>query len=124
VRVRIDDGEWRTGPVYNVSIANGRYFGGGMKVAPDARLDDGALELVRMGDMGLGYLLRHGKDLYSGAHVNLDRISTARVRSVDAETTDGREVLLDVDGEQPGRLPARFEIVPRALSVRAPELPS
>jgi YegS/Rv2252/BmrU family lipid kinase len=124
VRVRVDDGEWHSGPIYNVSIANGRFFGGGMKVAPHARLDDGALELIRFGDMNLIDLLRDGKDLYTGRHLALDKVSTAQVRSVEAEPADGREVLLDVDGEQPGRLPARFEIVPRAITVRAPELPS
>ncbi len=123
VRIRVDDGEWRTGLVYNVSIANARYFGGGMKVAPDALLHDGALDLVRFGDMGLWDLLRDGRDLYSGRHLALAEVSTAKIRSLDAESVDGREVLLDVDGEQPGRLPARFEVVPAALLLRAPELP-
>jgi diacylglycerol kinase (ATP) len=124
VRVRTDEGEWRTGPIYNVSVANGRFFGGGMKVAPEARLDDGALELIRFGDMGLFDLLRDGMDLYSGRHVELAKVSTARVRTVEAEPADGAEVLLDVDGEQPGKLPARFEILPSAIALRAPELPS
>ncbi|MEO6951944.1 MAG: diacylglycerol kinase family protein [Polyangia bacterium] len=123
VRIRVDDGEWKTGPVYNVSLANARFFGGGMKVAPEALLHDGLLELVRFGDMGLWDLIRDGRDLYSGRHVDLAEVSTGKVRSLDAESLDGREVLLDVDGEQPGRLPARFEIVPAALLLRAPELP-
>jgi diacylglycerol kinase (ATP) len=124
VRLRVDDGEWQSGLVYNLSVANGRFFGGGMKVAPAARLDDGALDLVRFGDMGLSDLLRHGLDLYSGRHLDLAEVSTARVRVVEAEPTDRQEVLLDVDGEQPGRLPARFEVLPRALLLRAPELPA
>ena len=124
VRMRVDGGEWRTGPIYNVSVANARFFGGGMKVAPGALLDDGALDLVRFGDLGLADLLRHGLDLYSGRHLDLAEVSTAQVRTVEAEAADGREVLLDVDGEQPGRLPARFEIIPRAIALRAPELPA
>lgn len=123
VRVRVDGGEWKSGPIYNVSIANARFFGGGMKVAPDARLDDGYLELVRFGDMGLSDLLLNGKDLYSGRHLALKEVSTAKVRSVEAEAADGREVLIDCDGEQPGRLPARFDVLPAALRLRAPELP-
>ena len=123
VRVRIDGGEWLTGPIYNVSLANGRYFGGGMKVAPEALLDDGLLELVRFGDMGLSDILLHGKDLYSGKHLDLKEVSGSRVHSVEAESVDGREVLLDVDGEQPGRLPARFDILPRAIRLLSPELP-
>jgi YegS/Rv2252/BmrU family lipid kinase len=124
VRVRVDGGPWVSGPIYNVSLANGRYFGGGMKVAPDARLDDGALDFVRFGDLGLIDLVRHGLDLYSGRHLDLAEVTTARVRTLEAESLDGREVLLDVDGEQPGRLPARFEVLPAAISLRAPELPS
>ncbi len=124
VRVRVDEGPWRSGPIYNVSIANGRYFGGGMKVAPQARLDDGAFEVVRFGDMGLRDLLVDGLDLYSGKHVDLAEVSTARACTVEAESLGPREVLLDVDGEQPGRLPARFSILPGALMLRAPELPS
>ena len=124
VRLRIDDGEWLTGTIYNVSVANGRYFGGGMKIAPDALLDDGALELIRIDDIGFAYLLRHGLDLYSGRHVDLAKVKTSRVHSIEAEAVGGREVLLDVDGEQPGRLPARFEIVHKAISLRAPELPA
>ena len=123
VRMRVDEGEWKTGPIYNVSVANARYFGGGMKVAPEALLHDGLLELVRFGNMGLWDLIRDGRDLYSGQHVELAEVSTGKIRSLDAESLDGREVLLDVDGEQPGRLPARFEIVPAALLLRAPELP-
>jgi YegS/Rv2252/BmrU family lipid kinase len=124
VRLRSDGGDWRTGPIYNVSIANARFFGGGMKVAPEARMDDGLLELITFGDMGLVDLLKDGLDLYSGRHVELAKVSTTRVRAVEAEAADGREVLLDIDGEQPGRLPARFEIVPAALALRAPELPA
>ncbi len=124
VRVRIDGGDWLTGPIYNVSLANGRFFGGGMKVAPHALLDDGKLDLVRFGDMGLSDLLRHGMDLYSGKHLDLSEVSASRVNAVEAESADGREVLLDVDGEQPGRLPARFEVLPGAISLRAPELPT
>jgi diacylglycerol kinase (ATP) len=123
VRVRVDGGEWKIGPIYNVSIANARFFGGGMKVAPDALLDDGVLDFVRFGDMGLLDIVRDGMDLYSGKHVELAEVSTAKVTSVEAEAADGREVLLDVDGEQPGRLPARFDVIPGAIHLRAPELP-
>ena len=94
---------------------------GGAEVEP-GRI--GALDLVRFGDMGLLDLLRDGLDLYSGKHLALKEVSTAKVRSVDAEAADGREVLLDVDGEQPGKLPARFEVLPAAIMLRAPELPA
>jgi YegS/Rv2252/BmrU family lipid kinase len=119
VRLTLDGGPAREGRIYNVAVANGRYFGGGMKVAPDAALDDGMFDVVTMGDFGFSDLLLRGLDIYTGRHVSNPKVSVARARRVDADSSDGGEVLLDVDGEQPGRLPATFELLPGALKVRA-----
>ncbi|HZS42220.1 MAG TPA: diacylglycerol kinase family protein [Polyangia bacterium] len=119
VRLLLDDTPARDGKIYNVAVANGRYFGGGMKVAPDASLDDGLFDVVTMGDMGMGDLLLRGLDIYSGKHLKNPKVSLHRARRVEAQPLDGAEVLLDVDGEQPGRLPATFELVSNVLKVRA-----
>jgi diacylglycerol kinase family enzyme len=58
--------------------------------------------------------------LYDGTHLRLPNTTVLRGTVVEAEPLDGEPVLLDVDGEQPGRLPARFTILPGALRVRAP----
>jgi diacylglycerol kinase (ATP) len=119
VHLKLDGGTEREGRIYNVAVANGRYFGGGMKVAPDAALDDGLFDVVTMGDFGFGDLLLRGLDVYSGKHVTNPKVSVARAKKVEARASNGTEVLLDVDGEQPGRLPATFELLPGALKVRA-----
>jgi YegS/Rv2252/BmrU family lipid kinase len=119
VRLTLDGGIERSGRIYNVAVANGRYFGGGMKVAPDAALDDGYFDVITMGDFGFGDLLLRGLDVYSGKHVTNPKVSVARARKVVATADGSDEVLLDVDGEQPGRLPATFELLPGALQVRA-----
>ena len=119
VRVSLDGQPAREGKIYSVAVANGRYFGGGMKVAPDAELDDGLFDVITMGDMGLSDMLLRGLDIYSGKHLSNPKVSHARARTLDAEPADGAEVLLDVDGEQPGRLPARFEIVTGVMRVAA-----
>ncbi|MDB4967258.1 MAG: diacylglycerol kinase catalytic region [Myxococcales bacterium] len=119
VRLTLDGGTPREGKIYNVAVANGRYFGGGMKVAPDAALDDGLFDVVTMGDFSFGDLLFRGLDIYSGKHLRNPKVSVQRARRIDAEALDGVEVLLDVDGEAPGRLPASFEILQGALQVRA-----
>jgi diacylglycerol kinase family enzyme len=119
VRLLLDDTPARDGKIYNVAVANGRYFGGGMKVAPDASLDDGLFDVVTMGDMGMSDLLLRGLDIYSGKHLKNPKVSLHRARRVEAQPLDGAEVLLDVDGEQPGRLPATFELVSGVLQVRA-----
>jgi len=120
VRLTLDDGEPpREGKIYTVAVANGRFFGGGMKVAPDAALDDGWFDVVTLGDFGFGDLVLRGLDIYSGKHITNPKVTVMRARRVTAEPLDGAgEVLLDVDGEQPGRLPASFELIPGGLTVR------
>jgi YegS/Rv2252/BmrU family lipid kinase len=107
--------------IYNVAVANGRFFGGGMKVAPDAELDDGTFDVVALGDMGMGDVIKMSRRIYTGDHVKMDKVTVRRAKVVEAEPIDpGSIVELDVDGEAPGRLPAKFEIIPQALWVAAP----
>jgi YegS/Rv2252/BmrU family lipid kinase len=107
--------------INTVAIANGKYFGGAMMVAPDAELDDGAFDVIAMGDFGFGDLLKSGRRLYKGTHLAMDKVTARRARVVDAEPIDPKAVVeLDVDGENPGRLPARFELVPAALWLVVP----
>jgi YegS/Rv2252/BmrU family lipid kinase len=119
VRLTLDGEVPRQGRIYNVAVANGRYFGGGMKVAPDAHLDDGQFDVVTMGDLGLSDMLLHGLDIYSGKHVTNPNVRVERARRIEAEPLGKEPVLLDVDGEQLGRLPASFELISGGLSVRA-----
>ena len=60
-----------------------------------------------------------GLDIYSGKHLTHKNVSVHRCKRVEASPLDGEEVLLDVDGEQPGRLPATFELITGGLKVRA-----
>jgi diacylglycerol kinase (ATP) len=121
VLISFDGGTPRRGLIYNVAVANGRYFGGGMKVAPGARLDDGLFDIVTISDIHFSDLLLRGADIYSGRHLKNPKVKVIRARRVEAEPLrKGSEVLLEVDGEQVGRLPARFEVIPAGLLVRAP----
>lgn len=107
---------------YNVAVANGRYFGGGMMIAPDAEVDDGAFDVTVVGDLSIAQLLTgFARQVYSGAHLETRGISVRRARVVEAEPVDpGERVEFDVDGEHLGRLPARFELLPRALWLVVP----
>ena len=119
VRLGLDEGEPSEVVVSNVAVCNGRYFGGGMKVAPDARIDDGLFDVVVIGDVGLKDFITSGRRLYRGTHLELDHVQWARAGRVRAEPArPGDEVLIDVDGEQSGRLPATFDILPGALPFR------
>lgn len=116
------DGEDRVEATINtVAVANGRYFGGAMMVAPDAEVDDGLFDVVALGDLGFGDLLTSGRRIYKGTHLTLDKVSARRAKVVEAAPVEpGAVVELDVDGECPGRLPARFELRPAALSMVVP----
>lgn len=118
------DGKDRVETTVNtVAIANGRYFGGAMMVAPNAEPDDGVFDVVSIGDIGFADMLTSGRRLYKGTHLSMDKVSARRAKVVEAEPIDaGAVVELDVDGESPGRLPARFEILPAALWMVAPGL--
>lgn len=107
--------------INTVAVANGKFFGGKMKVAPEAEVDDGLFDVVAMGDLNFGDLLKSGRRLYAGTHIGMDKVTSRRARIVEAEPIDPKAIVeLDVDGEAPGLLPARFELLPGALSMVVP----
>jgi YegS/Rv2252/BmrU family lipid kinase len=118
VRWRVDGGPWQEERVTALSVCNGRFFGGGMMVAPDARMDDGMFDVVVWSGLGIADFITKKGMLYDGTHVRLPNTRIVRARTVEIEPREGAEVLLDVDGEQPGRVPARFDLLPGALRIR------
>jgi YegS/Rv2252/BmrU family lipid kinase len=121
VRLTLDGGPPQELAIYNVAIANGRYFGGGMHVAPTARIDDGRFEVVVLGDFSATEAALKIRHLYKGTHLGLPKVSHWQARHVTAEPVDPTaQVLLDVDGEQPGALPSTFELLPGAVTLRVP----
>ncbi len=106
--------------ISTVAVANGQYFGGAMHVAPNAELDDGLFDVIAMGDFGFGDLVTSGRRLYKGTHLTMDKVTARRAKVIEAEGIDGATVELDVDGEPLGLLPARFELIPAALSMIVP----
>ncbi|HEX9049072.1 MAG TPA: diacylglycerol kinase family protein [Anaeromyxobacter sp.] len=118
VRWRADGGAWQEQAITALTVCNGRFFGGGMLVAPDARIDDGLFDVVIWSGLGIADFVTKRSMLYDGTHVKLPNTRVVRARTVEAEPVGEERVLLDVDGEQPGRLPARFTMLPGALRVR------
>ncbi len=126
IRFRLDGGEWQRRTINNFAVANGRYFGGGMKVAPEAHMADGLFDVVIIGDLGTTALLKGMRKLYSGSHIGDEGIEVFRAKVVEAEAEGDHEVLIDMDGEQAGRLPARLTVLPGVLRVclgAEPEIP-
>jgi YegS/Rv2252/BmrU family lipid kinase len=117
VTVTFDDAE-RRGRMHDVIVANGVWHGGGMKLAPDARPDDGLFDVVLIGDVGKVDFLTTAPKLYSGGHVSHPKVEVVRSTRV---TVDGADPLpIELDGEQVGTTPVTFEVVPGALRVRVP----
>jgi YegS/Rv2252/BmrU family lipid kinase len=119
-RVRLwfdDDRHGIDRTINTVAVANGRYFGGGMMIAPDAELDDGLFDVVTIGDVSKAEMLLNSRRIYQGTHLALSAVFHQRARRLRAEPLGPSPVHLDVDGETPGRLPATFAVLPKALSL-------
>jgi len=121
VVVQLDNKQEQHFTLANFCIANARYFGGGMKIAPDAKLDDGLFDCVSVGDLGAARIMANAPRLYTGTHLSMQQVNHTLAKKVLARPANKENiVLLDVDGELPGRLPATFQILPSALRVRCP----
>lgn len=116
VKLSLDGGPEEEVPIHNVAVANGRFFGGGMMVAPEAEIDDGLFDIVGFVNMSTWNFISLGSSIYKGSHIGRKNVTHARARTLRA-TSDDR-VLLDVDGEQPGMLPLTIENVPSAIRMK------
>jgi YegS/Rv2252/BmrU family lipid kinase len=119
VRVVMDGVEERVERAVTVAVANGRFFGGGMEVAPPARLDDGLLDVVILGDLGIGDFILNSRRLYGGRLLEVPLIQHRHAREVVVTTVeDSDRMLMDMDGEPLGRLPATLGVIPGALRIK------
>ncbi len=110
--------ETRSGRMIDAMICNGRFLGGGMMMCPDAKPDDGLFDVLLIGDVTKRDLAFVLPKTYKGKHLPHPRLELLRGSVV---TIDADEPLpIELDGEQPGTTPARFEVLPRALRLRVP----
>jgi YegS/Rv2252/BmrU family lipid kinase len=119
VVVSVDDGAARCMTLLLAAVGNGRFFGGGMKICPEALLDDGHFDFVTVGDLGRLEVLAKIHRIYSGNHLSMKEVRSVRCRRLQLAPADPKaEIPLEIDGETPGRLPAKFEILQGALRLR------
>lgn len=118
VEITVDGGAPLSRHVLFVAIANGANYGGGMRIAPDAQVDDGWLDLCIVGNISRLGALRQMPNLYRGTHTAHPAVELLRARTVhiagDAKTR------VHLDGEPFGELPLSIELVPARLCVAAP----
>lgn len=114
--VTVDGQPVADGKAVVVVVANGRYFGGGMHIAPKAAIDDGLFDIVHVGDMGKLELIVNLPRLYAGTHLTHPKVSLFRGRHVAIRCPGA---VVDCDGEVPGVADAEFELLQGALRIRA-----
>lgn len=117
VRLEIDGMHVGDHDIANVFVANGRYTGGGMLVAERAMLNDGFFDVSLIPDRGVLWMMANVGKLYDGSFREVPGIFGWRARQVTALHLNDRMGLLDVDGENPGKLDAVIEMIPLAVSV-------
>ena len=113
--VAIDDEVTWKGKFVTVAIGNGRFFGGGMKITPQAMLDDGVFDLTLLPDFTKPKLFMSLPKVYSGKHLNIKGVKYTRGKKV--SITSPETVLLELDGEMPGFAPVEVELLPKVLQV-------
>lgn len=118
VSVRLADGTAREAAMHDVIVANGKWHGGAMLLAPDAQPDDGEFDVVLVGDITKRDFVTTAPKIYKGTYLAHPKVELLRSATVSVEAPE--RLPIELDGEQVGTTPARFEVVPHALRVRTP----
>ena len=109
------DGRRSEGVMNSVVLANARYFGGGMFVAPNARWDDGLFDMILLGDLGKMEVIANMPKLYRGTHLTHPKVTELRALEVRVEARE--RMFLQAEGELVGEAPATFSLLPKGLKV-------
>lgn len=115
IRFKVDNGVEQEFNVWNVAVANGQFHGGGMWIAPDASVNDGLFHVTVIGDLTLPEVFSNLPKLYNGKINDVDKVISLTGKTIEA--LPFHRILLEVDGEQPGMLPAVINMVPGALKI-------
>lgn len=114
VSIMIDEEELHQ-RAFSIVVCNGRYFGGGISIAPEAVPDDGLFDVIVIGDFTKWEILANLPRVYKGTHLSLPKVGLYRARKIRVEAQE--RTLLQADGELLGEAPTEIEIVPQAIRV-------
>ena len=103
---------------YSVIVANSPTYGGGMRIAPEALLDDGLLDVVAIERVGKLRFLANLPRVFKGTHVHMDNVRTFRAAAV--EISADRPFTMYADGDPIGELPLRLRSAPAAVQLLVP----
>jgi len=114
IHLRLDDHEEDV-RICSVIIANGGFYAGGAHIAPEASVQDGAFEVMILGDVGKLELVQVFLAAYRGTHVTHPKVRIERASRVTLQSSE--RVLIQADGELVGEGPATFRVIPAALNI-------
>lgn len=115
IKVTVDGLEVYEGSSSMVAVANGKYFGGGMMIAPNAEIADGLLDVVILKDFNKKELICSLPLVYKGNHVGHSKVSICRGREILIQSND--QLFLEMDGETPGSADVYFRVIPADIRV-------
>jgi len=114
LKVEVDGREYFAGDTFMVNVSNGKYFGGSLKIAPQAEIDDGWLEIVVVERMGRLEIIGNMANVYKGTHLANPKIKHTRGKEI--VITSSEKVYIEMDGEPAGLTEARFKVLPKELN--------
>lgn len=114
MRVEADDFQFE-GKAFSIIMGIGKFFGGGMKVTPEAIIDDGLFDITIIGDVGKFEVVKVLPKLYSGKFTNHPKVQTLRTKSL--RISSSAPIFMQADGELRGAAPFEFEILPKKLRI-------
>ncbi|KAL0739863.1 hypothetical protein Bca4012_081376 [Brassica carinata] len=119
MRIKVNGGEWEVYPqVTALCVGNAKFFGGGMKITPNAVPGNGNLEVVVLQDFKwYDFILKLPK-LYNGTHLSVNNVSSRSVQSIEVEEiSESGSIYIQSDGEHLGFLPRKFQVLPGAIDM-------
>lgn len=118
----VADGKEWSGRAMLCAVGNASMYGGGLKIAPEAQLSDGLLDVVILGDMTRLEFIKNFNSVHTGAHIAHPKVHGLRGREIEIKTERPLPIL--ADGELAETTPCQISLEPKALKVLMPESPS
>lgn len=115
VKVMLDDAPWYEGKSWLVAVANGSTFGRGMKIAPNARIDDGLFDVLLIENVSKMEALKTLRRVYDGSHLTHPAVRVQQARRVTLESRV--PLMLDLDGEHAQGMRLEFSVRPHMLQL-------
>ncbi len=115
VRWTSDKTSWE-GKIMSFVIANGKYFGSGLGIAPRARMDDGKFSLVTLGNITIWDYIKNLKKVQNSQIMEHEKISYNEATSVTIESLEGKKLPIDLDGDFVGYCPMTLKCIPQTIS--------